>query len=168
MPLTAHMAAAEVLNKSQIKSDRWWDVRTRITTLPKNSKIQLPTLSCLPPPPHLPTLDRGGVQVQQLSNETWITIFTSDFPPQLCLNIGVIFSYNTKSLGKPSFQKSAVFLNIVQKAFDPPPLLFEHLSYFAGGVFWTQFWAFDIMYLFHPQISPSMPQKSLFMQISCC
>ena len=38
-------------------------------------------------------------------------------------------------LGKPSFQKSAVFLNIVQKAFAPPPLLFEHLSYFAGGVF---------------------------------
>ena len=38
-------------------------------------------------------------------------------------------------LGKPSFQKSAVFFNIVQKAFDPPPLLFEHLSYFAGGVF---------------------------------
>ena len=35
----------------------------------------------------------------------------------------------------PSFQKSAVFLNIVQKAFDPPPLLFEHLSYFAGGIF---------------------------------
>ena len=24
-------------------------------------------------------------------------------------------------LGKPSFQKSAVFFNIVQKAFDPPP-----------------------------------------------
>ena len=40
-----------------------------------------------------------------------------------------------KDLGMPSFQKSAVFLNIVQKAFDPPPLLFEHLSYFAGGVF---------------------------------
>jgi len=38
-------------------------------------------------------------------------------------------------LGMPPFQKSAVFLNIVQKAFDPPPLLFEHLSYFAGGVF---------------------------------
>ena len=39
-----------------------------------------------------------------------------------------------------------------------PPLLFEHLSYFAQGVFWTCFWAFDIMYLFYPQISPSMPQ----------
>ena len=39
------------------------------------------------------------------------------------------------SLGMPPFQKSAVFLNIVQKAFAPP-LLFEHLSYFAGGV-WT-------------------------------
>ena len=41
----------------------------------------------------------------------------------------------TVTLGMPSFQKSAVFFNIVQKAFDPPPLLFEHLSYFAGGVF---------------------------------
>ena len=40
-----------------------------------------------------------------------------------------------RDLGMPPFQKSAVFLNIVQKAFDPPPLLFEHLSYFAGGVF---------------------------------
>ena len=39
-------------------------------------------------------------------------------------------------LGKPSRGKSDVFLNIVQKAFDPPPPpLFEHLSYFAGGVF---------------------------------
>ena len=38
-------------------------------------------------------------------------------------------------LGMPPFQKNAVFLNIVQKAFGPPPLLFEHLSYFAGGVF---------------------------------
>ena len=43
-------------------------------------------------------------------------------------------------LGKPSRGKSAVFLNIVQKAFDPPPpLLFEHLSYFAGGVFLLRF-----------------------------
>ena len=42
---------------------------------------------------------------------------------------------NIYRLGKPPFQKSAVFFNIVQKAFDPPPLLFEHLSYFAGGVF---------------------------------
>ena len=31
--------------------------------------------------------------------------------------------------------KKCIFFNIVQKAFDPPPLLFEHLSYFAGGVF---------------------------------
>ena len=27
----------------------------------------------------------------------------------------------TLQLGMPPFQKSAVFLNIVQKAFDPPP-----------------------------------------------
>ena len=44
-------------------------------------------------------------------------------------------AYQCDCLGMPSFQKSAVFLNIVQKAFDPPPLLFEHLSYFAGGIF---------------------------------
>ena len=34
-------------------------------------------------------------------------------------------------LGKPSFKKSAVFFNIVQKAFDPPPLSFEHHAEFA-------------------------------------
>ena len=38
------------------------------------------------------------------------------------------------ALGKPSRGKSEVFLNIVQKAFD-----FEHLSYFAGGVFLNAF-----------------------------
>ena len=35
------------------------------------------------------------------------------------------------TLGKPSFKKSAVFFNIVQKAFDPPPLSFEHHADFA-------------------------------------
>ena len=44
-------------------------------------------------------------------------------------------------LGKPSCKKSAVFFNIVQKAFDPPPLLFEHH-------------VVNIMYPFYPQISP--------------
>ena len=29
-------------------------------------------------------------------------------------------------LGEPNSARSAVFLNIVQKAFDPPPLRFEH------------------------------------------
>ena len=32
----------------------------------------------------------------------------------------LFFLFNLR-LGMPSFQKSAVFLNIVQKAFDPPP-----------------------------------------------
>ena len=30
------------------------------------------------------------------------------------------------SLGEPTATRSAVFLNIVQKAFDPPPPRFEH------------------------------------------
>ena len=34
-------------------------------------------------------------------------------------------------LGKPSREKSAVFFNIVQKAFDPPPLSFDHHAEFA-------------------------------------
>ena len=48
--------------------------------------------------------------------------------------VGLVHLVSLLGLGKPSFKKSAVFLNIVQKAFGPPPLLFEHLSYFAGGV----------------------------------
>ena len=36
-----------------------------------------------------------------------------------------------QDLGKPSREKSAVFFNIVQKAFDPPPLSFEHHAEFA-------------------------------------
>ena len=40
---------------------------------------------------------------------------------------------NARYLGKPSRKKSAVFLNIVQKAFDPP-LSFEHhvVNFFLG------------------------------------
>ena len=51
------------------------------------------------------------------------------------ISLSVVFLqiYERGILGKPSIKKSAVFLNIVQKALDP--LLFEHLSYFAGGVF---------------------------------
>ena len=38
-------------------------------------------------------------------------------------------------LGKPPCKKSAVFFNIVQKAFDPPPLLFEHyVVNFSEGI----------------------------------
>ena len=69
--------------------------------------------------------------------------------------------------GSLRFKKVQFFWTLFKRPLTPP-LLFEHLSYFAGGVFWTRFWAFDIMYLFPPQFSPSMPQKSLFMQISCC
>ena len=38
-------------------------------------------------------------------------------------NVAGKFSY---TLGEPNSARSAVFLNIVQKAFDPPPLRFEH------------------------------------------
>ena len=38
------------------------------------------------------------------------------------------------ALGVPLVSKSAVFLNIVQNAFDPPPLPFEHLVDFFDGL----------------------------------
>ena len=55
-------------------------------------------------------------------------------------------SFQLKNLGKPTVEKSTVFLNIVQKAFDPPPIppLLEHLSYFAGGVFYSVFEIYEI------------------------
>ena len=68
------------------------------------------------------------------------------------------------TLGKPTRKKSAVFLNIVQKTFDPPPFVWTSCRICSE----CREWKFDIMYLLYPQISPSMPQKSLFMQISCC
>ena len=40
----------------------------------------------------------------------------------------------TVTLGMPSFQKSAVFFNIVQKAFDPPPL-YLNICPILQGVF---------------------------------
>ena len=42
------------------------------------------------------------------------------------------------ALGKPSFQKSAVFLNIVQKAFAPPPFIWTFVL-FCGGYFLNAF-----------------------------
>ena len=41
-------------------------------------------------------------------------------------------------LGKPSIKKSAVFFNIVQKAFDPPPFIWTFVL-FCRGCFFTAF-----------------------------
>ena len=43
--------------------------------------------------------------------------------------------YCLSQLGKPSWEKSAVFFNIVLKAFDPLPLSFEHyVVNFSEGI----------------------------------
>ena len=45
------------------------------------------------------------------------------------------YDENSRLLGKPTWEKSAVFFNIVQKAFDPPPLSFEHyVVNFSEGI----------------------------------
>ena len=83
------------------------------------------------------------------------------------------------ALGKPSIKKSAVFLTLFKRPLTPPLLFEHHVVIFLKLVkkaltppppFRLNICPIlqDIMYLFHPQISPSMPQKSLFMQISCC
>ena len=41
-------------------------------------------------------------------------------------------------LGMPSFQKSAVFLNIVQKAFGPPPPFYLNICPILQGVFFER------------------------------
>ena len=49
--------------------------------------------------------------------------------------LSTCFSEVMKPLGKPSFKKSAIFFNIVQKAFDPPLLSFEHyVVNFSEGI----------------------------------
>ena len=42
------------------------------------------------------------------------------------------------ALGKPPFKKSAVFLNIVQKAFDPPPPFYLNICPILRGVFFKR------------------------------
>ena len=53
--------------------------------------------------------------------------------------------YEMMELGMPSFQKSAVFLNIVQKAFDPPPL-YLNICPILQGVFFKRVFEHMIWY----------------------
>ena len=48
-----------------------------------------------------------------------------------------LISHELFLLGKPSFQKSAVFFNIVQKAFDPPPF-YLNICPILQGVFFKR------------------------------
>ena len=67
--------------------------------------------------------------------------------------------------------KVQFFWTLFKRPLTPPPFYLNICPILQGVFFKTRFWALKmvvIMYLFHPQISPSMPQKSLFMQISCC
>ena len=54
----------------------------------------------------------------------------------ICLNV-LIHCNVGKSLGKPSCKKSEVFLNIVQKAFDPPPF-YLNICPILQGVFFVE------------------------------
>ena len=99
---------------------------------------------------HLPycwcvvTWDKGHLCPERVSWADWVAVEVSHTLADLrqiwlvCKN-GILQIWEKfdlfREIGKPSGKKSAVFLNIVQKAFDPPPPLFEHSSYFAGGVF---------------------------------
>ena len=47
-------------------------------------------------------------------------------------------------LGKPSRKKSAVFLNIVQKAFDPPPFYLNICPILQGVFFYSVFEIYEI------------------------
>ena len=47
-------------------------------------------------------------------------------------------------LGMPPFQKSAVFLNIVQKAFAPPPFYLNICPILQGVFFYSVFEIYEI------------------------
>ena len=47
------------------------------------------------------------------------------------------YIHNQAALGKPSIKKSAVFFNIVQKAFDPPPF-YLNICPILQGVFFKR------------------------------
>ena len=51
-------------------------------------------------------------------------------------SFNIIFQF--VMLGMPSFQKSAVFLNIVQKAFGPPPPFYLNICPILRGVFFKR------------------------------
>ena len=55
----------------------------------------------------------------------------------LMINDQLLFTMIDQSLGKPSFQRSAVFSNIVQKAFDPPPF-YLNICPILQGVFFKR------------------------------
>ena len=75
-----------------------------------------------------------------------------------------------RAKGSHPVRKVQFFWTLFKRPLTPP--FYLNICPILQGVFFkTRFcreWKFDIMYLFYPQISPSMPQKSLFMQISCC
>ena len=81
-----------------------------------------------------------------------------------------IFLWFRPYKGSHPLRKVQFFWTLFKRPLTPP--LYLNICPILQGVFFkTRFWALKIvviMYLFHPQISPSMPQKSLFMQTSCC
>ena len=93
--------------------------------------------------------------------------------PLILISIRNFFLGHSVLLHKGShpLRKVQFFWTLFKRPLTPPPFRLNICPILQGVFFKMRFcreWKFDIMYLFHPQISPSMPQKSLFMKISCC
>ena len=75
-------------------------------------------------------------------NASWTSTFDGNFNFRISYidNIYVMYILHIlyiSLLGKPTFQKSAVFLNIVQTAFDPPPF-YLNICPILQGVFFER------------------------------
>ena len=68
-------------------------------------------------------------------NRIWSS-FSADRLDRWSVATNPPYENSLSTLGKPCRKKSAVFLNIVQKAFDPPHPSFEHV---CGEFFWRNF-----------------------------
>ena len=63
----------------------------------------------------------------------------------------ILWDQHCEALGKPTCKKSEVFLNIVQKAFDPPPPFIWTFVLFCGGCFLNAFLKYEIYVAPHIQ-----------------
>ena len=72
-----------------------------------------------------------GKSIEEISllRKSYVTVFMSSMNARSVQNL---------DLGMPPFQKSAVFLNIVQKAFGPPPF-YLNICPILQGVFLMSF-----------------------------
>ena len=123
------------LSKAQATTDKSISRLPGPRLLISDPRILLPPPKTLQVPPPQPDQTRPIMKFSPTSFGIIIHLLWSNpCPPFGTIDCLCIL---WPALGMPSFQKSAVFLNIVQKAFDPPPL-YLNICPILQGVFFER------------------------------